>query len=108
MKENENHQITVAPGMNISIRQLKMSKPRELRVLIREIWEHTKALSKPPHLKNTILACLIQFGITTSYYTLMIWFPELFYRYEAFERHHPDEYASVCEVSSIVLEHTNE
>lgn len=106
LKESESH-MNVAPGLNRSIRQLKISRPRDLKVLMNEIWEHTKALSRPPHLKNTVLACLIQFGITTSYYTLMIWFPELFYRYEAFERHHPGDSASLCQVSSIVLEHPN-
>lgn len=102
-KEHSNHNIS----NKRSIRMLKISKPKELKILLGKIWEQTKSLSKPPHLKNTTLACAIQFGITTSYYTLMIWFPELFYRYESFERHHPNETASVCEVSSIVLQHLN-
>lgn len=106
-EKTENHNGNVAIGLNRSIRTLQISKPKELKILLGEIWEQTKALSKPPHLKNTALACAIQFGITTSYYTLMIWFPELFYRYESFERHHPNETASVCEVSSIVLNHPN-
>lgn len=38
-----------------------------------------------------------------SYYTLIIWFPELFYRFEEFEHAHPGEIASVCDVSSIVV-----
>lgn len=41
--------------------------------------------------------------IATSYYTLMIWFPELFHRYEEFESLYPGKSASVCEVSSVVL-----
>lgn len=43
------------------------------------------------------------FILFISYYTLMIWFPELFYRFEEFEGAHPGQHASVCEVSSIVL-----
>lgn len=38
-----------------------------------------------------------------SYYTLMIWFPELFNRYEEFEHRFPNQSASVCDVSSIVV-----
>lgn len=38
-----------------------------------------------------------------SYYTLIIWFPELFYRFEEFEHAHPGEIASVCDVSFIVV-----
>lgn len=33
----------------------------------------------------------------------MIWFPELFYRFEEFENLHPNERATVCEVSSVVV-----
>ncbi|XP_008201613.1 synaptic vesicle glycoprotein 2B isoform X2 [Tribolium castaneum] len=86
-----------------SIRSLRIRKPKELKLLLREIWEQTKALCKPPHLRYTIITCLIQFGLTTSYYTLMIWFPELFYRFEEFENLHPNEKATVCEVSSVVV-----
>lgn len=42
------------------------------------------------------------FFIFSSYYTLMIWFPELFYRFEEYEQLHPGETASVCDVSQVV------
>jgi MFS transporter, VNT family, synaptic vesicle glycoprotein 2 len=84
-----------------------MRKPKHLKLLLNEIWEQTKALCRPPHLRNTFLSCAIQFGLTTSYYTLMVWFPELFYRFEEFEQAHPGQPASVCEVSSINLERVN-
>ncbi|XP_058826222.1 synaptic vesicle glycoprotein 2B-like isoform X2 [Topomyia yanbarensis] len=88
---------------NRSKRTLSMRKPNHLKILFSEIWDQTKALCKSPHLKNTILTCIIQFGITSSYYTLMIWFPELFDRFEHYETRFPDTSASVCDVSSIVL-----
>lgn len=34
----------------------------------------------------------------------MIWFPELFYRFEEFEKNNGNKSASVCDVSSVVLE----
>ncbi|ENN75761.1 hypothetical protein YQE_07720, partial [Dendroctonus ponderosae] len=86
-----------------SIRSLRIRKPKELKLLLREIWEQTKALCKPPHLRYTVITCAIQFGLTTSYYTLMIWFPELFYRFEEFENFYPNKKATVCEVSSVVV-----
>ncbi|GJQ74263.1 hypothetical protein Trydic_g19164 [Trypoxylus dichotomus] len=85
-----------------SVRSLRIRKPKELKLLLQEIWAQTKALMKPPHAKYTIITCLIQFGLTSSYYTLMIWFPELFYRFEEYETLHPEGHASVCEVSQIV------
>lgn len=105
LKEKVHHNMD--PSINRSLRHLSISKPKELKILIHEIWEQTKSLWRPPYLRNTFLACSIQFGITTSYYTLMVWFPELFYRFEAFERHFPNETTSVCKVSSIVLNHAN-
>lgn len=52
----------------------------------------------------TFLTCLVQFGILTSYYTLMMWFPELFDRFEIYERTHPNETTSMCAVSGVVLD----
>lgn len=92
---------------NKSVRALSMRKPKEFKLLMSEIWLQTKLLCKPPHLRNTLLTCAIQFGLTSSYYTLMIWFPELFYRFEEFETANPGQSASVCDVSSIVLESAN-
>lgn len=92
-----------------SVRSLSMRKPKDLKRLFTEIWTQTKALCRPPYLKYTILTCIIQFGLTTSYYTLMVWFPELFNRYEEFEGKFPNQTASVCDVSGIVVteEETN-
>ncbi|KAJ8985612.1 hypothetical protein NQ317_015105 [Molorchus minor] len=87
-----------------SIRNLRIRKPKELKLLMLEIWEQTKALCKPPHLRYTVITCLIQFGLTTSYYTLMIWFPELFDRFEKYEHGHQNATATLCEVSSVRLD----
>lgn len=39
-----------------------------------------------------------------SYYTLMMWFPELFNRFETFERLEPGTDSSVCQVSSVYIQ----
>ncbi|XP_055324513.1 synaptic vesicle glycoprotein 2C-like [Sitodiplosis mosellana] len=103
LKERESIS-TISRRTSKSVRTLSMKKPKELKMLMSEIWQQTKLLCKPPHLRNTVLTCAIQFGLTTSYYTLMIWFPELFYRFEEFEKHNANKSASVCDVSSVVLE----
>ncbi|XP_058794888.1 synaptic vesicle glycoprotein 2B-like [Phymastichus coffea] len=84
-----------------STRALKLHKRKDLKVLSAEVWDLTKQLCKPPYLKNTLLSCAIQFGLTSSYYTLMVWFPELFTRFEDFADTHPNQDASVCIVSSL-------
>ncbi|KAK9754895.1 Sugar transporter [Popillia japonica] len=102
LREKERTLSVVSTQSTKSIRTLRIRKPKELKLLLQEIWMQTKALLKPPHVKYTVITCLIQFGLTSSYYTLMIWFPELFYRFEEFETLYPDSSATVCEVSSIV------
>lgn len=69
-----------------STRSLKLHKRKDLKVLLKEVRDLTTALCKSPYLRNTLLACGIQFGLTSSYYTLMVWFPELFTRYIIFRR----------------------
>lgn len=86
-----------------SLRSLSMRKPKHLKVLVLEIWGQTKTLCRAPYLKNTVLTCAIQFGLTASYYTLMIWFPDIFNRFREYEKEFPGREASVCDVSSIVL-----
>ncbi|XP_024945351.1 synaptic vesicle glycoprotein 2B [Cephus cinctus] len=86
---------------------LKLHKRKELKILVSEVWNLTKALCKPPYLRNTLLACGIQFGLTSSYYTLMVWFPELFTRFEEFEETNPGQTTSVCIVSSSHINDTS-
>ncbi|XP_026678525.1 uncharacterized protein LOC103508009 [Diaphorina citri] len=62
---------------------------KAMKALLAEIKFQTGELFNHDHRKNIILACFIQFGLTCSYYTLMLWFPELFNRYEKFEHLHP-------------------
>lgn len=47
-----------------TVRQLRIRRPRELALLLKEIWTQTKNLCKKPHLRNTALTCFIQFGLT--------------------------------------------
>lgn len=67
LKESE-HEKNSAQAQ--SLRTLSMRKPKDLKILLHEIWEQTKSLCREPHLKNTVLTCAIQFGLTTSYYTV--------------------------------------
>lgn len=47
-----------------SVRDLQLSNFHEFKALLLEVYEQTKSLCKSPHLKNTILTCFIQFGLT--------------------------------------------
>ncbi|XP_025408242.1 synaptic vesicle glycoprotein 2C-like [Sipha flava] len=88
----------------MSLNQSKTKISMDLKDLATKMWCQTKELFKPPHLRNTVLTCLIQFGLTSSYYALAMWLPELFNRFEKFETEHPDMNASMCQVSSVYIE----
>ncbi|XP_050422928.1 synaptic vesicle glycoprotein 2B-like [Adelges cooleyi] len=104
--ENEVRCSVVSIQSKRSLRSMKTVKtPKDLRNLLKEIWYQTKEMFKPPHLKNTVLTCLIQLGLSSTYYTMMLWFPELFNRFEQFEHEQPGKDVSVCQVSSVYIEH---
>lgn len=56
---------TISRRTSKSVRALSMRKPKEMKMLLSEIWSQTKLLCKTPHLRNTLLTCAIQFGLTT-------------------------------------------
>ena len=41
--------------------------------------------------------------IIFSYYGLMMWFPEMFNRFDEYSRNHPGVEASICEVTKYVV-----
>lgn len=60
----------------------------------------TMMILKPPFLCRTIVMCLIACFVTSSYYTLTLWLPELFHRYADFQEAYPNQTASVCTLKS--------
>uniref|UniRef100_A0ABD2WRF7 Major facilitator superfamily (MFS) profile domain-containing protein n=1 Tax=Trichogramma kaykai TaxID=54128 RepID=A0ABD2WRF7_9HYME len=58
-----------------------------------------KMLARKPYVTRLLTVGVIMFGMTSTYYSLMTWFPELFQRFAYFEANYPDEFASVCTVS---------
>lgn len=86
-------------------------KPNLFWNMIRSIVSQTINLWKPPHLYSTFIVCSLMFCFGSSYYALMLWFPELFQRFAEFEISQPGEEASVCKISSynqmVSIEYSN-
>uniref|UniRef100_U5EQ91 Putative transmembrane transport n=1 Tax=Corethrella appendiculata TaxID=1370023 RepID=U5EQ91_9DIPT len=81
----------------------KPIKGKYKRTLV-DVFGHSKQLFESPILKFTIISITINFTFHIGYYGLMMWFPELFNRFDEFFRSHPDEHsASVCEVTKFVV-----
>lgn len=64
LKEKKRNQSVVS---QVSVRSLRVTKPKELKLLLQEISSQTKALFAYPHLKYTLITCVIQFGVTARY-----------------------------------------
>ncbi|XP_071449837.1 synaptic vesicle glycoprotein 2B isoform X1 [Hetaerina americana] len=69
----------------------------------RDILQNSKMLFMPPILKYTFISVTINLTFHIGYYGLMMWFPELFSRFDEFSREHPNKDASVCDVTSYVV-----
>ncbi|XP_013137620.1 PREDICTED: synaptic vesicle glycoprotein 2B-like [Papilio polytes] len=65
-------------------------------------WLRKKLLVTPPYIGLLVLCCFVDFGLMFSYYTLMMWFPDLFERFSQFSSLYPGVSAGVCEVSANV------
>lgn len=80
---------------------LPRRRSRFLRAFTNVI-SQTKALFMPPHLRSTLITFTVQVGLMSSYYTLILWFPDLFDRFERFQTLYPNRTASICEVTAAV------
>ncbi|KAF5303762.1 hypothetical protein FQA39_LY09835 [Lamprigera yunnana] len=72
--------------------------------VVQEIYTNTKQLFFPPILRFTIISVVINFTFHIGYYGLMMWFPELFNRFDEYARDHPGVDAGVCMVTQYVTE----
>ncbi|KAG5891551.1 hypothetical protein JTB14_028569 [Gonioctena quinquepunctata] len=71
--------------------------------MIVDILDNTKQLFVSPILRYTIISIIINFTFHIGYYGLMMWFPELFNRFDEYARSHNNTDASVCEVTDYVV-----
>lgn len=71
--------------------------------MIVDILDNTKELFVSPILRYTIISITINFTFHIGYYGLMMWFPELFNRFDEYARSHNSSEASVCEVTNYVV-----
>ena len=74
------------------------------KTMLADIVDNSKQLFVSPILRFTVISIIINFTFHIGYYGLMMWFPELFNRFDEFHRDHPDEVASICQVTEYVVQ----
>ncbi|KAL1139312.1 hypothetical protein AAG570_006298 [Ranatra chinensis] len=72
--------------------------------MLQDIMNNTKNLFIPPILRFTMISITLNFTFHIGYYGLMMWFPELFNRFDEYSRaHEGTQEATVCEVNNFVV-----
>lgn len=70
--------------------------------------DHSKQLFRSPILKFTLVSITINFTFHIGYYGLMMWFPELFHRFDEYTTDFPNESAGVCTVTEYIVNKVKE
>lgn len=73
------------------------------KLMLSNIMNNSRQLFVSPILRFTMISIVINFTFHIGYYGMMMWFPELFNRFDEFHREYPDRAASVCEVTDYVV-----
>lgn len=98
---NSSHVKGLQTAVNATIPDLK--KKGKYARMFTNIADNSKGLFMAPILKFTVVSITINFTFHIGYYGLMMWFPELFNRFDEFSRAYPNKSASVCEVTDYVV-----
>lgn len=80
-----------------------VKKRGKYSIMFSNIADNSKELFLPPILKFTVISILINFTFHIGYYGLLMWFPELYSRFDEYAQAHPGQSASVCEVTDYVV-----
>ncbi|XP_015175902.1 PREDICTED: synaptic vesicle glycoprotein 2B [Polistes dominula] len=73
------------------------------KMMLGDILDNSRQLFVSPILRFTVVSIIINFTFHIGYYGLMMWFPELFNRFDEFHRDHPGQSTSICEVTDYVV-----
>lgn len=66
--------------------------------LLKSMWAQSAPLFMAPHLRTTILACAIQFGIFLTSNGMYMWFPDILNRVATDMNENPGERVSMCSI----------
>lgn len=81
----------------------KTMKKKEIHSIIEDFKEQGKNVLKDLYLGRMIVLCVAMFCVSSSFYSLLNWFPEIFQRFSQFEALYPNKTVNVCSISSHLL-----
>lgn len=69
--------------------------------ILKAMWSQTIPLFQSPHLKRTLIACTMQFGIYTTSNGMYMWFPDILNRLADFMEKNPGQERGLCSILSM-------
>jgi MFS transporter, VNT family, synaptic vesicle glycoprotein 2 len=102
-------ELLIDDSLRAELEDVKKPIKNKYKRMIVDIIENSAQLFKNPILKFTLISITINFTFHIGYYGLMMWFPELFNRFDAFSEAHPNVTSvGVCQVTDFVVkQHSN-
>lgn len=97
-------ELLIDEKLKSELEDVKKPIKNKYKRMLYNIMDNSKQLFMSPIVKFTTISITINFTFHIGYYGLMMWFPELFNRFDEYTRAHPDaEEASVCQVTNYVV-----
>ncbi|KAG4065741.1 hypothetical protein HA402_012419 [Bradysia odoriphaga] len=100
-------EILIDDKLKQELEEIEKSSKGKYSQMISNILDNSKGLFVSPILKLTLISITINFTFHIGYYGLMMWFPELFHRFDIYDTAHPGQSASVCQVTAYVVNATS-
>lgn len=102
-------ELLIDDALRAELEDVKKPIKNKYKRMVVDIIDNSKQLFQSPILKFTLISVTINFTFHIGYYGLMMWFPELFNRYDLYAESHPnDTNVGVCEVTNYVVQQHQE
>lgn len=97
-------ELLIDDQLRAELEDVKKPIKNKYKRMFADIADNSKQLFQGPILKFTIVSITINLTFHIGYYGLMMWFPELFNRFDAYAESHPNvKNVGVCEVTDFTV-----
>lgn len=101
-------ELIIDDQLRAELEEVKKPIKNKYKRMLFNMADHSKQLFQSPILKFTIISITINFTFHIGYYGLMMWFPELFNRFDDYSEQFPGEDTDVCKVTNYVVKLHND
>lgn len=77
---------------------IKSKYLKDSKNILKSMWKQTAPIFMQPYLQNTIIACILQFGILSTANGMYIWFPYIVNKVAMFTEGNPNSRTKICDI----------